>query len=64
MLQLPVYYILEKETSVGANVDFQKRIEEKQIVFVFVPVLIASAKVSELDGSVYPSSFYGQLPDY
>ena len=64
MLQLPVYYILEKETSVDANVDIPKTNWEEKIVFVFVPVLIASAKVSELDGSVYPPSFYGQLPDY
>ena len=64
MLQLPVYYILEKETSVGAIVEIPKTNCEKQIVFVFVSVLIALAKVSELDGSVYPSSFYGQFPDY
>ena len=27
-------------------------------------LLIASAKISEREGSISPSSFYGQLPDY
>ena len=27
-------------------------------------LLIASAKIPELEGSISPSSFYGKLPDY
>ena len=27
-------------------------------------MLIASAKIPEREGSISPSSFYGQLPDY
>ena len=27
-------------------------------------LLIASAKISEREGSISPSTFYGQLPDY
>ena len=33
-------------------------LEEKIVLF------IASAKIPEREGSISPSSFYGQLPDY
>ena len=34
MLQLPIYYILEKEISTGANANIAKTKREKYIVFV------------------------------
>ena len=67
MFQLSIYYILEQEILIGANVDIAKTMKEKQIVFVIDrevdAILIPSAKIPEHKESISPSSFYGHLPD-
>ena len=59
MLQLSIYYILEKK--IGTNTDIPKEARETVCLCCrkVDAMLIASAKIPELEGS-----FYGQLPNY
>ena len=45
---MKVYYKLRKNTIENASIS----------------VFVASVKISKREGSISPSSFYGQLPDY
>ena len=53
--QLPIYHILEKEISVGANVETTNAMGA---------TLIASTKILESERTISPASFYEQLPNY
>ena len=65
-LQLPIYYILEQEISIGASANIAKTKQEKYSLCCreVDTMLIASAKIPEREGSILLSSFYGQLHDY
>ena len=52
-------YFLEKYKSLSRNTMNVTSVLERKIV-----LFIASSKIPEPEGSISPSSFYGQLPDY
>ena len=58
-LQLPIYYILEQEISIGCKCGHREKSCRE-----LDAMLIASAKIPEREGSILPSNFYGQLPVY
>ena len=53
------YVILKKLQEGKLFLFFKQNMEVKK-----KKMLIASPKISEREGSISPSSFYGQLPDY
>ena len=62
--QLPIYWM--QEISIDTNAGIAKTKQEKHCLCCreVDAMLIASAKIPEHERSIFPSSFYGQLPDY
>ena len=61
---MQAHYLISKKLLEGKLFLFCSPQRRKEYEMKWNEMLIASTKIPEREGSISPSSFYGQLPDY